>query len=751
MQKALVLGVVGLLFLPVRAVAEKQMIDDLESAGRWEVKEWGDQATLSASTAHVAQGTRALAVSFGKTGRRGTDKGVIIRRPLLGRANDFKEFAVDIHNPTAKPFNVALGVEADEYYEAPAQPMQPGWNKNVRFRVDGSNLKAARSNWRHELSLDPTLNLGSLILVFHVDHVPSATIHIDNLRADGTGGARALAAATARIAPHDIEIERVRGQRAELPAYDTLELSVDLGAVYLDPYDADEIALAARVRRPDGQQQLVPGFFYSGDVTGHAPVRDGTWRIRLTPDQPGEWSYQIVARNRWSEAVAGPYQLQTTASAHPGFVRVDPAHPHYFAFDSGAFYYPIGQNFGWGSTEEYQRIVPRMAASGQNWMRVWMANWSFGLEWKPMGYYRGLGNYNLVNAQKLDELFELARKHGMFIQLVFDFHGALSSKVNPEWSNNPYNAANGGPLAHASEFFTNPRAKELYKRRVRYILARWGHHPNLLAWEFFNEINFSDGFDKQADAAWHQEMSAYVKANDPYRHLTTTSYYDFYNQDCYALPTIDYTQYHVYRRRVHNVMANVVPRFRRFAKPFFFAEFGSHSENGIDDEDRRGVFLHAGMWAQFMQNASGGAMPWWWDTHIDANDLYYHFKALTAFARGIDRRTLNPRAVRQRLKLRAAGTLYFFELQGQQDESLSFFWLADALGTHHKDRPAPITFEGLSVSLSNVSDGEYSIEHWDTYRGTVVATNKGTARGGSLVIPLPRFTNDTAFKVRKVN
>ncbi len=35
-----------------------------------------------------------------------------------------------------------------------------------------------------------------------------------------------------------------------------------------------------------------------------------------------------------------------------------------------------------------------------------------------------------------------------------------------------------------------PSAKELFKQRLRYLVARYSAYRNLLAWELFNEIQF---------------------------------------------------------------------------------------------------------------------------------------------------------------------------------------------------------------------------------------------------------------------
>ena len=124
------------------------------------------------------------------------------------------------------------------------------------------------------------------------------------------------------------------------------------------------------------------------------------------------------------------------------------------------------------------------------------------------------------------------------MMLCLNHHGQVSQHVNPEWSNNPYNAANGGPCANTWDFFTNTTAKNYYKNRQRYIIARYGYSKNIQSWELFNEVDWTDDFaNKQTDVtSWHNEMSTYIKSKDVYKHLVTTSYaYDTNDPDTWQL------------------------------------------------------------------------------------------------------------------------------------------------------------------------------------------------------------------------
>jgi hypothetical protein len=101
-----------------------------------------------------------------------------------------------------------------------------------------------------------------------------------------------------------------------------------------------------------------------------------------------------------------------------------------------------------------------------------MPSWAFGLEWITRGTDGSvssstLGNYGarLDRAWQLDYVIELARQHGIMVMLSIQNHGPFSLTSNPEWNDNPYNAANGGPLQSPRDFFTSDEAQQLFKRR----------------------------------------------------------------------------------------------------------------------------------------------------------------------------------------------------------------------------------------------------------------------------------------------
>ena len=214
------------------------------------------------------------------------------------------------------------------------------------------------------------------------------------------------------------------------------------------------------------------------------------------------------------------------------------------------------------------------------------------------------------------------------------------------WSINPYNKANGGPAAAPDDFWTNPMARTFYKRRLRYLIARYGAYTSLGFWEFWNE--------KEAPAPWVEEMAAYLKANDPYRHLVTNSYSTTGEAAVWSLANIDLTQTHRYgdEGSMHDITPIIIDDARAhdtFRKPHHIGEFGISWRGSDEKFDPKGTAtnLHNGLWAAALAGNAGGAAIWWWDSYIAPKNLYGEFTGLARFAAAVDwpRRHFAPVAV----------------------------------------------------------------------------------------------------------
>lgn len=546
--------------------------------------------------------------------------------------------------------------------------------------------------------------------------------------------------------------------------YEKFEIVVDLDADFTNPYDPTEIRLDARFTSPSGKSITVPGFYYQDfeiDLSGGRDrlitTGEWSWRVRFAPDEVGEWSYRILATTLESGIVRGPSQTFTvTESGERGFVRIDPRNPRYLAFDDGTPYFAIGENMSWygsGGMVDYQTWLDALHAAGGNFIRVWMAPWGFSLEWSDTG----LGNYNnrQDEAYQLDALMDMAHERDVYIMLALLNHGQFSTSTNPEWDANPFNVANGGPLESPGEFATNPEAIKLWNRRLRYIAARWGYSTNIMSWEWWNEINWTQLVNPDLLVPWVSRSTAYLKTVDPYNHLITHSGSPVGDEAVWE--QMDFVQDHRYDpsdmvmdlTRVTATWLETYPD-----TPFLMGEFGSPSEYDLD-----GTLIHIGLWAGPMSGAFGTSMTWWWDTYIHPNDLYYHFAAVAAFYADEDLAAYDYQPTTAELNREARSRVF-----GMQTDNRALLWIVSKRFSENEllkqytknlrdgaEDPLDITYPEVTeavLTLTGLADDEYTVEWWNTFTGNIDHTATVTVEGGTADVVVPAYTTDWAVKVK---
>ena len=232
----------------------------------------------------------------------------------------------------------------------------------------------------------------------------------------------------------------------------------------------------------------------------------------------------------------------------------------------------------------------------------------------------------------------------IYIILCLDTYGSIMEEEGfweeNKWDANPYNKKNGGICGKPEEFFTDPEAKRIYKKRLRYIISRWGYSPNILAFELWNECN--------APEEWVKEMARYIKTIDSYGHFVTTSLGypwgdNFDGFKIWDIEDIDMITLHCYGEGIKSSVIPVLVQksieiAERYEKPFIVSEFGIDRARNDRDYDSRGeaTALHNGLWSSVMTKSFGTAMNWWWDSYIKPQRLYSHYKALSLFLEGVN-------------------------------------------------------------------------------------------------------------------
>ena len=399
-----------------------------------------------------------------------------------------------------------------------------------------------------------------------------------------------------------------------VPQYSRFEGAFTVPGQSGNPFDPTANDVDVDIDGPAGKS-IVPAFW---DGTG--------WKVRFTPTSTGAYSATVRRNGRACDAQwSTPSTFKCAKSKSAGFVRRSTELTQGFAFDNGEPFYPIGMNLAWLPNDDgkaYEEAFTSMNANGMRWARVWMTFWDDkALEWRSDGKNPAIGELSLDSARKLDRVVDAAGKEGVYIQLVLQHHGQYTTKTDPNWSQNPFNVANGGFLKEPQDFFTDPKAIALTKAKYRYIVARWGYSPNIMAYELFNEVqNISEAHpDFSAVVNWHRQMADYLRSIDVDHHMVTASYTNPGNDLSKA--GFDYLQIHDYVPDILTYFSTA--DYATADRPVFVGEWGSNHKQTEQT-------THDGVWSSIFTNGAAPGMFWYWD-QVQAQNWWPSFKSASTY------------------------------------------------------------------------------------------------------------------------
>lgn len=493
--------------------------------------------------------------------------------------------------------------------------------------------------------------------------------------------------------------------------YGKLELGIIsyiLSPPAVNPYDNRTLDMYAVFTAPDGRKIRRDAFYYvpfwrcaecpdptrvtTGDsCTNYHYVNEADetisepylkesddpfrWRVRFAPPDTGFWQVQIFVRSVTGRDSSPVIAFRVLPSDHKGYIGVDRVKsPRYFSFKhTGEIFFPFGQN----STRErhidtiYNRASLYLASSllkgslpyGGNLVRVFMEFTNFEL-YGRLNDPDPLYNYHFRQRSSfdLDSLFTLAENEGGYIQLVLGAQMYLQE--NGLWSRSPYNAANGGPISFPDSFFLNEGAKQAFRNRIRYVVARWGYSPHLFAYELLNETDLYHAGRfyglKDSVRGWYRSMVRYAKALDSnHMHTVSAAFSGAGNYDIagrpffslYGIPEIDFISEHHYGADYNIDFQRAYVNKRNLIlhpdKPVVFQEFGLNwgpNWLGAMSFSNQQLHLspdwHQGLWSTIM-SGSGAPGFYWGNPAATAHRFapcwggqYAHFLPLRRFLEG---------------------------------------------------------------------------------------------------------------------
>lgn len=566
---------------------------------------------------------------------------------------------------------------------------------------------------------------------------------------------------------------------------------------FFNPFDPDEVTVDFDLQTPDGKVRRYPGF-YSRDYerTRHftretvTPTGSSFWEIRFTPPVPGEYRVRLVVNDRRTkeETVTGWKDFTAAASNLPGAVRVSGKNPGYFELTGGGFFFPVGLNihtttdrrseigFKFGhlpdrGTFDYDDYLEACGKAGINAVEVWMAGWTMAIEHDAgrRGYY-GVGRYNTDAAWQLDHVIDTARRNGVFINLVIDNHGRISVGADPEWSENPLNTkgeyavANGAFLDDPAEFFRSPEAIRNNSKRARYIAARWGATPNIMAVELWSEVDltarFRDRYDDGSAVKWHQDAAAELRGWSQLDWPVATHICgEFRNVQKYIRlfeqPAITHLAGDAYR----NPDLHFADHLRDYGKnmtgngkPQLITEFGGNPLGSAPEQILGDI--HSGLWGSLFSRLSGTPFLWWHD-FIHLENHYDHYRAFADYLKGIDlRHDKIDYLPEPPLTVPAPPKDQSCQAMALATPEAFYGWIYNRAATqkYPSDPAAYPEFKDVSIRLESglPEPGTYRLRWFSTLPCRELSSQTvEVERGKPLTLTAPPFRIDVAFKLER--
>lgn len=512
----------------------------------------------------------------------------------------------------------------------------------------------------------------------------------------------------------------VKPAAAAVDLYKPLFATLTMSVAYANPFDQNDVKVDLIATSPTGKTIVQPCFWKSGTSAS------SVWEARWTPREVGAFTYKITVVKNGETSTSADQSLTVNPSDQDGFLHMDTTGSFFtFRFDSGKPWRGVGEDFGWeGGKYTFEVMFDLLKKNNVNVVRTWKGPGTYYLE-----HATGkAGWYQQDTAARLDQILKLAETSGIFLMPTLDPVIEYQTGVDGwsgqiKWLKNPYGTYKGGPCNGPLDFFNGQKARDIYKNRLRYAVARWGYSPNMGFYEFFNEVDWANITEHVPTAdlgAWHNYMGSYLRSIDPYNHPITTSLSHSDFPDIWSLKIMEFTQRHLYGSMDQH--ATFLDSYEKnYKKPFVTGEFSLDYKGTTQHTPAEyGKEVHMGLWRGMMTATPILPMTWWWDFHADNGD-YYHF----ANARKFSEQAL---AETRGLSNVAATGPANVETRAIKSDRGIFVWV------NNRNTGAQNDFQ---VKVSGAGTSAYEWKPYNTWTGAYGAAANVNPANGDLTVTIP--------------
>jgi hypothetical protein len=438
-----------------------------------------------------------------------------------------------------------------------------------------------------------------------------------------------------------------------------------------DYTEADYIDVVATFTSPGGNIIEVPGFYYEDYISDQVNEQwidqptDYNFRIRFAPNEIGIWTVSVGLYNNIEsvfdltiDPMCSTPQITCIPSDKRGNLEIGNDNRHLRFHDDHKSFFALGRNIMQrGDFEgdlslktkpsEYQTKLNTLIGLGEhggNYIGMQNTSFNFDPEWEHLGVYDRFDNdalaiYNRqAVAWECDRFLKAAEDHNIYIQWAFPSshykweNESWAADIRDLWPKNPYHLSTITDNVNPIDFFQSNTSKKYYKRKLRYIMARWGFSPQIAVFEILSEVDpIINSVGYSVYDTWYQEMTNYLKELDYNTKLYMAS---SSSPMAVALFSSDFRCAHKYlveRSMNHERFDITNQQLFLHNKPFLFGEMGADSELNIaiDYCGNRNAF-HNALWSTAFMGGLGAGLEWWYDydeemlTHFDGISSFFH-------------------------------------------------------------------------------------------------------------------------------
>lgn len=563
----------------------------------------------------------------------------------------------------------------------------------------------------------------------------------------------------------------------EVGRYELLRIPVEVAGTYTNPFDPRQISVEALVETPSGHVEKVSAFFgqdfapvdLNDEEEVLLPVKGNPWKLYYRPRELGVHRVEILAQDGSGLTRTAAGDFRAIESKSKGYLRVSRNDPRFFEFDNGESFYGTGPS-GWFRGSRF------LFGGNTRWVPVTMLDAYYARKGANASTFEYLSTFHFGTlylrdgfidqhvAWKMEHALRTMEKYGIYWVV---FHDDVLRSYQNGFDTLPYSRAQGGPARDINEVYTNPRALEMQKDQLRYMVSRLSDSPSLWIWNCGDESQPGNKFSTAMVRDWLMELHNYVRQIDVYGHAHSIGedQYSILNGGDVALLPDWY--YHDHNRGDENdqkcngepsrdpIAYNLCLQEKFVAKshPIINIEGGICQWNNFEYlsgekymDWPEAIDFHQHLWISLFTKAAAGGTEWLCNM-VDKKGELYHAKAISNFLKGESLTT--PRREIVTPEVSDAG-LRAFALQSDEQ---SLVWVHNNFYTWHnigvlKKKPRPIAGARLNIPVRK--DGAYRVELWDTRSGKVVKRQTVEARGSRVVYELPPVDKDVALKVALV-